>query len=153
MIIGIHHVAISTPDLERITRFYRDTLGFEAESEVQWEAGTELGDLCDTIIGLKNSSAKSIMLKKGSMIVEFFQYSAPEPKPLSPKQRVCDHGYTHICLEVKDIDKEFDRLKNAGMTFHARPPGDEGAGLRAIYGRDPDGNVVELMEIVSTSTE
>jgi glyoxylase I family protein len=148
MIIRIHHVAISTPDLERISRFYRDTLGFEAESEVQWEAGTELGDLCDTIVGLKNSSAKSIMLKKGGMIIEFFQYSAPEPKPLGSDHRVCDHGYTHFCLEVKDIDKEFDRLEKAGMTFHAPPPKGEPGGLRAIYGRDPDGNVIELMEIL-----
>ena len=28
MIRGIHHVAISTPDLDRMTAFYRDGLGF-----------------------------------------------------------------------------------------------------------------------------
>jgi glyoxylase I family protein len=148
MIKGIHHVAISTPDLDKISGFYRDIFGFGMESEVAWKAGTELGALCDTIIDLKNSSAKSVMLRKGGMIIEFFQYSSPEPKPMDPGRRVCDHGYTHICLEVQDIDEEFERLKNAGMQFHASPPKGEPGGLRAIYGRDPDGNVVELMEIL-----
>lgn len=148
MIKGVHHVAISTPDMERITHFYRDILGFDVESEVEWQANTELGALCDTIIDLKNSSAKSIMLRKGGMIIEFFQYSSPVPKPVDPERRVCDHGYTHVCLEVKDIDAEFERLQKAGMSFHARPPKGEPGGLRAIYGRDPDGNVVELMEIL-----
>lgn len=147
MIKGIHHVAISTPDLERITHFYREILGFHLESEFEWQTGTELGDLCDRIVGLKNSAAKCVMLKKGDTRIEFFQYSAPAPMALPPGQRVCDYGYTHICLEVQDIDGEFDRLKNSGMTFHARPPAGGSKGLRAIYGRDPDGNVLELLEI------
>jgi glyoxylase I family protein len=148
MIKGIHHVAISTPDLKKISGFYHDVLGFDVESEIEWEAGTEVGALCDTVIDLKNSSAKSVMLRKGGMVIEFFQYRSPVPKPVDPERRVCDHGYTHICLEVKDIDAEFDRLKNAGMTFHARPPKGDPGGLRAIYGRDPDGNVVELLEFI-----
>jgi catechol 2,3-dioxygenase-like lactoylglutathione lyase family enzyme len=82
------------------------------------------------------------------MIIEFFQYSSPEPKPIDPGRRVCDHGYTHICFEVQDIDQEFERLRNAGMKFHSPPPKGDPGGLRAIYGRDPDGNVVELMEIL-----
>jgi catechol 2,3-dioxygenase-like lactoylglutathione lyase family enzyme len=58
---------------------------------------------------------------------------------------VCDHGITHICLDVVDIDTEYERLRAAGMTFHCPPQG-VGA-LRATYGRDPDGNVVELLEV------
>ena len=147
MIKGIHHVAISTPDLDRITSFYKEVIGFEPETEeFAWEPDTEMGELCDTIVGLQRSSARSIMLKKGGMIIEFFEYRLPEPKPRDPDQRVCDHGYTHICLRLKDIDMEYERLKAAGMTFHAAPPPGEPGGLRAIYGRDPDGNVVELYE-------
>ena len=147
MIKGIHHVAISTPDLDRITRFYTEVIGFEPETEASgWEPDTELGELCDTIVGLKRSSARSIMLKKGVMIVEFFEYRLPEPKLRDPGRRVCDHGYTHIALDVEDIDMEYERLKAAGMAFHAAPPPGEPGGLRAIYGRDPDGNVVELYE-------
>jgi len=32
------------------------------------------------------------------------------------------------------------------MTFHC-PPQDLGPGMRTTYGRDPDGNVIELQEL------
>jgi catechol 2,3-dioxygenase-like lactoylglutathione lyase family enzyme len=60
---------------------------------------------------------------------------------------VCDHGITHIALDVRDIHAEYERLSAAGMRFHC-PPLDMG-GIKATYGRDPDGNVVELQEILT----
>ena len=60
---------------------------------------------------------------------------------------VCDHGITHLALQVSDIEAEHQRLADAGMFFHC-PPGEQ---IRAIYGRDPDGNVVELMEVADNS--
>ena len=80
MVRGIHHATISTGDLERSLRFYRD------------------------------------------------------------------HGITHICLDVTDIDEEYERLKAAGMLFHC-PPQDVGDGVRCTYGCDPDGNIVEIVEV------
>jgi catechol 2,3-dioxygenase-like lactoylglutathione lyase family enzyme len=142
MIHGIHHTAISTADLERSLRFYRDLLGFEVVYSSGWEAGTEGAD---RITGLKNSSARVVMLKARNACIELFQYVSPEPKVAEPMRPVCDHGITHICLDVANIDAEYERLKAAGMTFHCPP---QGAGvLRATYGRDPDGNVVELLEV------
>ena len=40
--------------------------------------------------------------------------------------------------------REYQRLRDAGMRFHS-PPLDAGP-TRCCYGRDPDGNVVELLE-------
>ena len=51
---------------------------------------------------------------------------------------------------MKDIDEEHKRLSEAGMRFHC-PPIDAGKGLRATYGRDPDGNVVELLEVLDAN--
>ena len=42
MIRGIHHVAISTPNLERIVAFYRDVIGAEVVYEGGWEQGSEV---------------------------------------------------------------------------------------------------------------
>jgi predicted enzyme related to lactoylglutathione lyase len=50
-----------------------------------------------------------------------------------------------LCLEVTDIDAEYTRLCAAGMLFHC-PPQRVGDSLRVTYGRDPDGNVIELLE-------
>jgi len=142
MIRGIHHTAISTADLGRSVRFYRDLLGFEEIFTSEWKQGAEAAD---KITGLKDSSAKLVMLKAGNACIEIFQYSSPQAKPGDPKRPACDHGITHLCLDVGDIQAEYERLKAAGMVFHC-PPQNMG-GVSATYGRDPDGNIVELLEV------
>jgi catechol 2,3-dioxygenase-like lactoylglutathione lyase family enzyme len=144
MIRGIHHTAISTGDLERALEFYRDLLGFEVVFEFAWPKGS---DLADQITGLKGSASKIAMLRAGNAYLEIFQYQAPPPRPVDPDRPVCDHGITHVALDVRDIDAEYRRLSAAGMRFHC-PPLDMGV-VKATYGRDPDGNVVELQEILA----
>ncbi|MGE0826223.1 MAG: VOC family protein [Candidatus Binatia bacterium] len=145
MIQGIHHTAISTGDIERSLRFYRDLLGFTEVFSSSWEVGSQV---TDQIVGLKDSSARVVMLRAGNACVELFQYATPSPKVADPRRPVCDHGITHLCLQVSDIDAEYERLKAAGMTFHC-PPQTAGKDLRVTYGRDPDGNVVELLEVTT----
>jgi catechol 2,3-dioxygenase-like lactoylglutathione lyase family enzyme len=147
MIRGIHHTAISTGDLDRALKFYRDLLGFEVAIEFEWPKGTEFAD---SITGLKDSAARTAMLKAGNMMIEIFEYSSPAPQEGDPARPVCDHGITHICVDVVDIEAEYERLKAAGMTFHC-PPQDLGIS-KATYGRDPDGNVVELQEVLDKSS-
>jgi catechol 2,3-dioxygenase-like lactoylglutathione lyase family enzyme len=145
MIRGIHHTAISTPDLQRALGFYRDLLGLEVLFEGGWPTGTEVAD---SITGLRGSSAKQAMLKAGNAMIELFEYQTPPPCPAEPERPVCDHGLTHICLDVTDLDAEYARLKAAGMVFHC-PPQQLGRSIKTTYGRDPDGNVVELQEITA----
>ncbi|MEQ8234073.1 MAG: VOC family protein [Gammaproteobacteria bacterium] len=146
MIHGINHVAISTGDIERLRAFYVDQLGFEEVFRLNWEVGhREL----DNITGLTDSSARIVMLRCGNACIELFEYHTPPPRPGDPARPVCDHGITHLCLQVTDIEAEHARLEAAGMRFHCPPQalGD----IRATYGRDPDGNVVELLEVPADS--
>ena len=147
MIRGIHHAAISTGDLQRALTFYRDLLGFETVFEAGWPAGVEVAD---NITGLSGSSAQLAMLRIGNTFIELFQYASPTPRPGDPNRPVCDHGITHICLDVTDVDAEYQRLTAAGMRFHC-PPQNLG-GSRVTYGRDPDGNVIELQEILDPAS-
>jgi catechol 2,3-dioxygenase-like lactoylglutathione lyase family enzyme len=89
------------------------------------------------------------MLRAGNIMLELFQYETPVPKPGHPVRPVCDHGITHVCLDVTDLDTEYERLQAAGMVFHC-PPQELGPDVRTTYGRDPDGNVIELQEILSS---
>lgn len=141
MIRATHHTAISTADLDRLVGFYRDVLGFKVIFEQAWPVGTELAD---TITGLKDSACRFAMLQAGSARLEIFQFEAPTPKSAEPNRPVCDHGFTHVGFTVDDIDAAYEQFKAGGMTFHS-PPQDMGGG-RIAYGRDPDGNVVEIMK-------
>lgn len=146
MIHGINHVAISTADIERLSAFYMDLLGFEEVFRLNWDVGDKV---LDSITGLKDSSARIIMLKCGNACIELFEYETPPPRPVDPQRPVCDHGITHVCLQVTDIEDEYKRLEAAGMTFHC-PPQQLGD-LAATYGRDPDGNVIELLQAPADS--
>ncbi len=147
MIRGIHHVAICTPNLDRLTDFYVHALGFEPVMASQWSDRP----IIERIIGLPNSAARQVMLKAGNAYLELFEYSSPPGRTADQPRQPCDHGYTHFCVDVIDIDAEYERLRECGMQFHGPPPTTNelgGSGLRAIYGRDPDGNIVELQEIL-----
>ena len=147
MIRGMHHVAVATGDLDRLVGFYRDALGFEVVSRGGWDSGSPV---TDGIVGLRDSAARTAVLRAANLYVEVFEFSSPQGRPGDPDRPVCDHGYTHFCVEVTDIDAEYTRLAAAGMRFHAPPAraSDMGGQIRATYGRDPDGNVIELQEIL-----
>ncbi len=144
MIRGVHHTAISTGDLERSLAFYRDLLGFEPVLDFRWPEGTAN---MNATHALEETAGRVVLLKAGNAMIELFQYETPVPKPADLDRRLCDHGITHLCLDVDDIDAEYERLSAAGMRFHC-PPVDYGS-VKCTYGRDPDGNVLELQEIKS----
>lgn len=141
MILGFHHAAISTPDLDRCVSFYKDVVGCEEAWSFEWPIGTPEAD---EMTGLTNSAAHAVMLKLGETYLEVFAFSAPSPKQRTATRPVCDHGITHICLLVRDLHSEYERMKSAGMVFHSQPLTQDTGYV--VYGRDPDGNVVELIE-------
>lgn len=146
MIHGLHHTAISTPDLDRAVAFYCGVLGFQQRAAAAWDVGTAEAD---RIVGLRDSAARVVMLWAGNTHLEIFEYRSPDPRPRPADARVCDHGVTHICLDVTDIEDEYRRLTAAGMTFNGPPQSI--FGVRSIYGADPDGNVIELQEVVDNA--
>jgi catechol 2,3-dioxygenase-like lactoylglutathione lyase family enzyme len=143
MIRGIHHTAISTGDLERSVAFYRDLLGFEVVLDHEWPEGVPN---LNATHGLPETAARVLLLKRGNSMIELFQYQTPTPRPADPSRRLCDHGIIHFCLDVVDIDAEYERLKAAGMHFHCAPV--QNGDAKMTYGRDPDGNVIELLEFL-----
>jgi catechol 2,3-dioxygenase-like lactoylglutathione lyase family enzyme len=112
---------------------------------VAYEFGWPKGSAdADKVTGLINSEAKAAMLKLGDSFLEVFEFSSPKPAPQNSERPVCDSGITHIAVEVKDIHSEYARMKAEGMQFHSEPMAQESGFM--VYGRDPDGNVVELIE-------
>ncbi|MCP5027761.1 MAG: VOC family protein [Actinomycetia bacterium] len=143
MIRAIHHTAISTGDLERSLGFYRDLLGFREVDRFSWRQGSSV---LDAITALTDSAASVALVRLENSFLELFEYETPQPNQADPNRPVCDHGITHLCVQVTDIDAEYQRLSAAGMVFHCEPMA-AGPGARATYGRDPDGNVIELLEL------
>jgi glyoxylase I family protein len=142
-ILGFHHVAFSTPDLDRLTTFYCDLFGFERVFEFAWEPGV---DAFDAMMAVKGTGARVAMLRTGNSFLEFFEFSAPTPAPQDQNRPVIDHGITHICIAVDDAVAECKRLDALGLRLHC-PPIKSELPVTGTYGRDPDGNVIEILEV------
>jgi catechol 2,3-dioxygenase-like lactoylglutathione lyase family enzyme len=138
---GLHHTALSTPDLERLVAFYRDQFGFAVAFEFAWD---------ETNPGFRRTHAgvetrgRVAMLERGASRLELFEYAKPAPRPVSGLPGNADHGLRHLAFEVTDIEAEVARLRAAGVPFLSAPVAQ--ANVKVCYGRDPDGNLFELIE-------
>ncbi len=149
---GVHHIAVSVPDLARAREFYIDLLGgVEEVAPLSWRDNPFI----DAVIGLPGSAADQFMCRLGNTHIEVFEYLAPRSAPQDPDRGVFHAGYTHFALQVEDIAAACERLGAAGIRFQApldlssivtHPDGSK-SGYSAIYCRDFFGNVFELMEI------
>ncbi|HET8612889.1 MAG TPA: VOC family protein [Sphingomonas sp.] len=147
---GVHHIAVSVPDLDRARAFYVDLLGAEEVSAVEWQEGNAG---INAILGLPESAGRQFIARLGNVHIEAFEYRVPRSPPQDPDRPVNLCGYTHFALQVDDIDAIHARLGAAGIRFHTVPEAsavdEQGrrTGMRATYGRDFFGNVFELIEL------
>ncbi len=145
MILGVNHITLSVPSLDEALAFYCDLLGFELVARMSWKSGSGTSVTAGKIMGIDGIAADAAHLRCSNLVLELFQFSDCEPAAQDPQRPLVDHGYTHFCLAVSDIDSEYRRLKSAGMRFLGEPTR-VGPGVRSVYGRDPFGNVIELEE-------
>ncbi len=141
MFVGIHHTAISTPDLERSVGFYRDHFGFAPAFDFAWD---ESNEGFQRTHALPETRGRVVMLERGDSRLEIFEYAKPVPRPADPHRRNVEHGIAHVSFEVKDIEAEYARLRDAGVRFQSEPVPQNT--IKCCYCRDPDGNVIELIE-------
>ena len=141
MIRGVHHTAFSTTDLDRLLHFYCDLLGAEKLSDGRWGPGNQP---INQVLGLPDTAGRSSMIRLGNLHLELWQFETPAPAARTARPPASQLGLTHICLEVDDVDAEYARLKAAGIDFHTAPM--TFGRQRATYGRDPDGNIFEVLQ-------
>lgn len=140
-----NHIGISVSNLQRSIEFYVRGLGMQVLIQGKFE-----GEQYETIMGLRGARGNAAMLRSDSVRLELFEFEQPSPRSAQADRPVCDHGITHFCIEVDDIEAAYRRLLDAGATFHC-PPLLFAGKLLATYGRDPDGNVFELLQEIPQS--
>ena len=144
-IIGFHHPGLVVPDLDGARAFYARAFGFEYIRSYGW--GSESSDTAEKVIGVADSTTRSMLMKCGNCFLELFQFDSPASRGNPSERRACDFGVAHIAFQVSNIERVFDRFIAAGGSSGNRPVR-IGEG-KSIYARDPFGNIIELMEIGS----
>jgi len=133
------HAAVSVRDMDRSLAFYRDLLGFE----VLWDFDHVTGGVIDAIVGLSDVDLRVAMLAGHGARMELFQYHHPKGQDRSAK-RQSDYGFTHIALYVPDVRGAYEALVEKGVAFLSPPQNHRPDGW-VVYMKDPDGNIVELV--------
>lgn len=120
VVAGLSHIGIRVHDLARARAFY-ESLGFA----FQWgPAGPE------HVVGMRHASGLEI-----NLIVNAPDEAAPNILMDVPHKHA---GFTHVALTVRDLAQAEAALGEAGIAISGR------RGERALFVRDPDGNVIEL---------
>lgn len=112
-------VCIITRDVPRLRDFYREALHVEPEGEGVFVAFSSEG--CQ--LSLFHDEGMEQMAP-GSMVG-------------------AGRGACALEFEVEDVDKEYERLRELGIPI-VKPPTTQPWGLRSVWFRDPDGNIVNF---------
>ena len=122
-ITGPHHIALLTPNFDRLRAFYVDLLGFP-------------------VVGAYRDR-RIIFMEVGSIAIELIE--RPEVSAGAPG------GWGHLAFEVADIDATYTELARRGVPFHVLPKDfPDGAPVtRIAFFRDPDGNELQLVQPLS----
>ena len=136
---GLDHLVLRVVDLKRTLDFYCGVLGFQQVMSADIPSGIAP---MNTAFGVPDAGCKVRMIKKGNSCIELFEFNAGQPG--DPQRPVTLEGITHFALASDDIKKDYEHLAANGVTFNAPLFG--AAPSRFAYGRDPFGNVIELLE-------
>ena len=124
---SVHHIGFNCRDLFASERFYTKHFGFRRARV--FNAG---------------KADEFLMLRLGATCIELFQSAADADGNGSGEQAV---GYKHLAFEVPELDAAIQALREDGIATdpiidltHVVP------GLRICFFKDPDGNILELME-------
>lgn len=140
----VHHFSFTVSDLDRSMAFYLDCLGFEALDE----PAEISGDWLSKITGFDEIRLRLVFLRLGDLSLELIQYLHPVGAGRQ-ETRTCDVGNAHLGVEVPDVAALRPQFEAAGGRFVSDPvviPTGSMAGQPIVYGVDPDGIVIELIE-------
>jgi catechol 2,3-dioxygenase-like lactoylglutathione lyase family enzyme len=133
-----HHVGLTVSDLDRAVEFYRDILDCSVIAEFE-----VAGEAFETAVDVEGASAQFAHLDGGSIRIELVAYEpAAEERP-TPQLNAA--GATHLGLRVEDIDSFYEELPSSVETLS--PPQTTETGTRILFLRDPEENLIEILEL------
>jgi catechol 2,3-dioxygenase-like lactoylglutathione lyase family enzyme len=129
------HVGLTTSDIERSRRFYVEALGFGFDRELRLEA-----DQIDALVRIEpKSDLRAVYLRLGDFTLELMQFD-PAAAAQADARHFNQTGLAHLSIAVGDLAAAVDRIKAAGGSIVSHVG-------RACVARDPDGQLIELLDI------
>jgi len=130
-VVGLHHCAISVPNLEETIRWYKEKFGFSLIRR-------------SVIPGL---NVKVAHMQGAGFILEIFEAEGARPLPDDrryPNRDLLTHGHKHFSLGVRDARQAAKDLEAMGVEIAMVAEVD---GTYGVFVRDNSGNLVEVFQV------
>ena len=124
---GIDHPAIAADDVEKLTKWYCEVLGYEVYFETE--------------------KPVYMVIAPDRTLIEIM----PKDENPRPDRTVCTPGWSHLALRVSDMDKAIASLDKSGVEWE----GDEfeaAGGGRIRNFLDIEGNMLQIVERTDKET-
>ena len=143
----IDHFALTVSNIERSQEFYV-LFGFQP---VLAEPELLDADWISEMTSFPNTQLRVQVLRmpESDSLLELLEYVNPKGESFAAKPAF-HVGSAHVCFVVDDIESECNRLESLGVPLRSRyitvPAGYAAAGVKSVYGSDPDGYTFELVQ-------
>ncbi len=150
MLKEIMHIGVTVSDIDRSIAFYRDVLGLQFQGEILME-----GKETDLLFQRENCRARVAYLNGSEEIiappVELIQFISEDAA--QDAADLFKTSISEICFNVEDIDAFYKHLLEHQVECLSAPqPFDFTAfgfsKSKAMYFKDPDGIILEVMQLV-----
>ena len=118
---GIDHPAIAADDVETLSKWYCDVLGYKVFAKT---------DKPIYIVEAPDGTYIEIM---------------PKDETLRPERTVCTPGWSHLALRVSDMDAAMEALDGHGVEWLGDEFGAVGGGRIRNF-NDPEGNLLQIVQ-------
>lgn len=133
-----HHIGTTVRDLDRAVDFYRAVFDLSVIAEF-----TVSGEAFETGVDIDGASARFAHLSAGSVRLELVEYDPAGDEHSAP--RLNNQGATHLAFEVDNLDAFYAELPRDVETVS--PPQTTETGTQILFVRDPEGNLIEVLEL------
>lgn len=135
------HVAIVTNDLTGIVAFYKKVLGFDPTRRVDNISGPTF----DLVGGVENGKIHMAWFRVSPFYnLELMEYANPRTGSPEGPPAIDEVGYKLIAFETSNLASDVARLRKEGVETLTDIVPVEGG--QAVYLRDPDGNLISIIE-------
>jgi catechol 2,3-dioxygenase-like lactoylglutathione lyase family enzyme len=140
-------VALVTHDIERLTNYYSEIMGFNPYREAAIEGRPTFDDATD--IDNVVLHVKFFRMAARTKSMEFWQYDNPATTQFIGNRDTTALGYSYS-IEVGDIQAEYARMADLGVDFISEPV--LLGSFWQVYANDIDGNVFSLRQAVDPNS-
>ena len=145
MIRTVRHVGIVVKKIDDVLPFYQNLLGLKLEKRAH-----EPEEFVNRLLGLSHCKLITVKLaaEEGETVIELLEFASHSGNQAALPELTCT-GITHIAFTVKNLDELYQKLTLAGIAFISPPLKSPDGYAKVAFCRDPAGNYLELVEVLS----